>query len=109
MMRSFGGIAAGTVTKFVGFSVGSGPSAQYGWVELQISQPGGRHTPYTVTVVEAALEQCAGQSIQAGATSGGANCSVTPPATPAPNSLWLLALGAAGLAGLELLRRRRTA
>jgi MYXO-CTERM domain-containing protein len=89
-------------TKYLGFSFGTGPNIHYGWVQLNVtlSAP---HTAYTVTVVEAAYETIAGQPLAAGATSD-----VVPPTTPAPNSLWLMALGAAGLAGLEVMRRRRT-
>jgi hypothetical protein len=89
--------------KFMGFSVGTGPNIHYGWVEFNISQPGGAHQPYSVTVVAAAYETVAGQALAAGATTDGP----APPTTPAPNSLWLLALGAAGIGGLELMRRRR--
>jgi MYXO-CTERM domain-containing protein len=89
---------------FIGFSFGTGPDIHYGWVEFNISQPGGSEHPYSVTVVAAAYETVAGQPLAAGATTDS-----IPPSTPAPNSLWLMALGAAGLGGLELLRRRRTA
>ena len=92
--------------KFIGFSIGLGANIHYGWVEFNISQPGGAHKAYSVTVVAAGYETIAGRSIAAGATTdtpGG------PAPTPAPNSLWLLALGAAGLGGLELLRRRQSA
>jgi MYXO-CTERM domain-containing protein len=90
--------------KFIGFSFGSGPNINYGWVEFNITQPGGQYHPYVVNVVAAAYETVAGQPLAAGATTDS-----TPPSTPAPNSLWLIAVGAAGLGGLELLRRRRTA
>jgi MYXO-CTERM domain-containing protein len=88
-------------TKYLGFSFGTGPNIHYGWVQLNISQSA-KDVPYTVTVVQAAYETVAGQPLAAGATSD-------LPTTPAPNSLWLMALGAAGLAGLEVMRRRRRA
>jgi MYXO-CTERM domain-containing protein len=89
-------------TKYLGFSFGTGANVHYGWVQLNITQSGGPHTAYTVTVVQAAYETIAGKPLAAGATSD-------LPTTPAPNSLWLMALGAAGLAGLEVMRRRRRA
>lgn len=98
--RSFTGFLGNG--KFIGYSVGSGPNIHYGWVEFNISQPG-KGKPYSVTVVAAAYETVAGQPLAAGAITDNSG----PAATPAPNSLWLLALGAAGLGGLELLRRRR--
>lgn len=91
--------------KFAGFSIGTGPTAHYGWVQLNITQ-NANHS-FSVTVVNDAIEQCAGQPIQVGLTSGGANCTTPPPTTPAPNSLLLMSLGVAGLAGLETLRRLR--
>jgi MYXO-CTERM domain-containing protein len=90
-------------TKYIGFSFGSGANIHYGWVQRNISQSAA-HQPYTVTVVQAAYETVAGNPLAAGATSD-----VLPPTTPAPNSLWLMALGAAGLAGLEMMRRRKKA
>ncbi|HLN01559.1 MAG TPA: hypothetical protein VK335_19890 [Bryobacteraceae bacterium] len=101
-MGNFGGFL-NNPPRYIGFSFGSGATIHDGWVSFSISQPGGPHTPYTVIVLGAAYETIAGQAIAAGQTSD------PPPATPAPNSLWLMALGAAGLGGLELLRRRRTA
>jgi MYXO-CTERM domain-containing protein len=89
-------------TKYIGFSFGSGANIHYGWVQLNITQSK-THGPYTVTVVEAAYETVAGKALPAGATSD------SPSPTPAPNTLWLTALGAAGLAGLEAMRRRRRA
>jgi hypothetical protein len=53
---------------FIGFSFGSGPNIHYGWVEFNISQPGGSAHPYSVTVVAAAYETVAGQPLAAGAT-----------------------------------------
>jgi MYXO-CTERM domain-containing protein len=91
-------------TKYLGFSFGTGPNLHYGWLQLNITQ--NVNHSFTVTMVQAAYEQCAGQPITAGTTTGGANCSAPPP-TPAPNSLWLMALGVMGLAGLEALRRRQ--
>jgi MYXO-CTERM domain-containing protein len=92
--------------KFAGFSFGTGPTALYGWVQLNISQ--NDNGSFNVTVVSDAIEQCPGQPIQAGLTSGGADCTTPPPpTTPAPSSLLLMSLGVAGLAGLETLRRRR--
>jgi MYXO-CTERM domain-containing protein len=101
--RSFKGFLSGN--KFIGFSFGPPGNRNYGWVEFNISQPGGDGNPYSVEVVAAAYETVANQALAAGATTDNS----TPPATPAPNSLWLMALGAAGIGGLELLRRRRTA
>ncbi len=93
--------------KYIGFQIGTGASAHYGWLEFTITQNG--NFTYNVTVTNTAIEQCPGQPIVVGATTGGATCSA-PPTTPAPNSLWLMSLGIAGLAGLEALRRlRRTA
>lgn len=89
--------------KYVGFSIGSGSNKRYGWINLSIAPGEGA---YVVTVNQIAIEQCAGQPITIGATSGGANCT---PATPAPNSLWLMSIGVAGIAGLEALRRLRRA
>jgi hypothetical protein len=84
-------------SKYLGFKFGSGANTHYGWLQLNISQ-NANHS-YNVTLVQMAYETTANQPITVGATS-------PPPATPAPNSLWLLALGCAGLAGLETLRRR---
>jgi MYXO-CTERM domain-containing protein len=88
--------------KYLGFSFGTGANIHYGWVEINITQSK-TNGPYTVTVVEAAYETVAGKALPAGATSD------SPSPTPAPNTLWLTALGAAGLAGLEAMRRRRRA
>jgi len=91
--------------KFLGFSLQLGDGIHYGWVEFNISQPGGAGTAYAVTVVAAAYETTPGQALAAGATTDNPG----PSDTPVPNSLWLMALRAAGMGGLELLRRRRTA
>lgn len=93
---------AGT-NEYVGFSVGTGASIHYGWIKLSITQMVGG---YHAVLNQVAIEECATQPITIGTSSGGANCT---PATPAPNSLWMLSLGVAGLAGLETLRRLRSA
>ncbi len=87
--------------KYLGFSVGTGASIHYGWLKFTIadSDPG-----YTVVLNQVAIEECATQPIAIGTSSGGASCPA-PSATPIPNSLWLMSLGIAGLAGLEALRR----
>jgi hypothetical protein len=90
--------------KYLGFSVGSGANIHYGWMKFTITQTIG--VGYTAVLDQLAIEECAAQPITVGATSGGASCPA-PPATPAPNSLWLMSLGVAGLAGLETLRRLR--
>jgi hypothetical protein len=87
--------------EYLGFSVSKGGSTHYGWVKLTITNGEGG---YGVTVNQIAIEQCPGQPIAIGSSGGGATCL---PATPAPNSLWLMSLGVAGLAGLEALRRLR--
>ncbi len=87
--------------EYLGFSVTKGGSTHYGWVKLTITNGQGG---YGVTVNQIAIEQCPGQPITVGASSGGASCV---PTTPAPNSLWLMSLGVAGMAGLEALRRLR--
>jgi hypothetical protein len=93
--------------KYMGFTFSDGSGLHHGWVEIMISRPNSvpAGTPYVVTVVRGAYETVGGVPLAAGATTD--NSSPSP--TPAPNSLWLMALGAAGIAGLELLRRRRTA
>jgi MYXO-CTERM domain-containing protein len=88
------------MNKTLGFSFHSGGNIHYGWVELTITQ--NPNHSYNVGVVAAAYESSPNMPINAPNVGG-------PSSTPAPNSLWLLALGAAGLGGLELLRRRRTA
>jgi MYXO-CTERM domain-containing protein len=102
---SGGGHFGSLGTKYLGFTFTDGSGLHHGWAEIIIGQMGGPHHPYQVTIVQAAYETVAGVALAAGATTDNS----TPPATPAPNSLWLMALGAAGLAGLELMRRRRTA
>lgn len=89
---------------YIGFSI-NGTNTHYGWVKLSISAT----VPFAVTVNQIAIEQCANIPITVGAASGGANCTAPPPTTPAPNSLWLMSLGIAGMAGLEALRRLRKA
>ena len=91
-------------TKYLGFSFHDSSGIHYGWVELNISQSG-PHTAYVVTMVQAAYETVAGKPIPAGATTDNSG----PSETPVPNSLWLMTLGAAGIAGLEVIRRKRTA
>jgi MYXO-CTERM domain-containing protein len=95
-------------TNYIGFAFHIGGQLHYGWVKLSITQTGvlsmGGVTSFVVTILQTGYETIPGQLIEAGQTSDS-----SPPATPAPNSLWLMALGAAGIAGLELLRRRRTA
>lgn len=88
------------MNKVLGFSFHSAGNIHYGWVELTITQ--NINHGYNVGVVAAAYENTPNTPINAPNVGG-------PSSTPAPNSLWLLALGAAGLGGLELLRRRRTA
>lgn len=88
--------------EYIGFSVIKGGSTHYGWVKLTITNGAGG---YGVTVNQIAIEQCANQPITVGASSGGATCSL--PTTPAPNSLWLMSLGVAGIAGLEAFRKLR--
>ncbi len=91
-------------TKYLGFSFGSGPNIHYGWVQFTISQ--NKNGSFNVTIDQAAYEAATGVPILAGATT---DAPPGPPPTPAPNSLWLLGMGAAGLGALELIRRRKTA
>jgi hypothetical protein len=73
-------------------------STHFGWARLNVF---GGEGDISVALTDFAYEACAGKGIHAGSTTGGADC--TP--VPAPGSLGLLALGAAGLAAWRLRRR----
>ena len=81
---------------FVGFSFdGANADTHYGWIRVENTNTSFGNPIWSFT--EWGYEDQAGVAIAAGATGGGA-------AVPEPNSLALLALGAAGVMGF---RRRR--
>lgn len=92
----------------LGFQFGTSHNRHNGWLGIGISQSSLGAVAGDVKVVDYAYEACPGDSISAGATTGGASCSTTSP-TPEPNTLALLALGAAGLAAFRLRRKTKAA
>ena len=80
-------VTAGTPA-FVGFRFNVGADTFYGWVQLSVG-------PGSIDFISAAYNASPGTSIAAGAI-------------PEPSSLALLALGATGIAGLVLNKRRRS-
>lgn len=82
-------VAPGTPA-FAGFRFNSGGQTFYGWIQLSVG-------PGSIDFISAAYENVAGQTILAGAA-----------AVPEPGSLALLALGAAGAAGVVINKRRRS-
>jgi hypothetical protein len=82
------------VDKDLGFRFTAADGVHYGWAELDVTDSGAHITAQLKGV---AYESCAGQSITAGATSGGASCAPPPAPEPGPATLTLLAMGWAGL------------
>ena len=119
-----GGKFTGGTHDLLGFQFGTSHNRHDGWlgIGIQKSVPEGffTHTKHGGTtfvttghttladVVDYAYEACKGDSISAGAKSGGATCT-TVPTIPEPNMLALLALGAAGLAAVRLRRKTKAA
>lgn len=79
-------VAPGTPA-FVGFRFNSGGQTFYGWLQLSVGAG-------SINFINAAYQNTAGTAIAAGAI-------------PEPSSLAMLALGAAGIAGLMVNKRRR--
>ena len=80
-------VAPGTPA-FVGFRFNIGAQTFYGWIQLSVG-------PGSIDFISAAYENIAGTAIPAGAI-------------PEPSSLAMLALGAAGIAGVAINKRRRS-
>ena len=76
-------------------------NAYYGWAELNLDTA----SPGTVTINRWAYESCTGQSIAAGATTGGATCGGS---VPEPDTLSLTLLGL-GAGGVRAWRKRKQA
>jgi MYXO-CTERM domain-containing protein len=83
---------------FLGLKFVIGPNTYFGWADVTVNEN------YTAALHSFAYEACADQSIDAGQTTGGAECDASE--MPEPHSAALLALGAAGIAAY---RRRRNA
>lgn len=79
-------VAPGTPA-FVGFRFVSGGQTLYGWIQLSVGAG-------SIDFISAAYQSTPGTAIAAGAI-------------PEPSSLAMLALGAAGIAGLMVSKRRR--
>jgi hypothetical protein len=98
-----GGHFRGGAHDLLGFQFGTSHNRYNGWLGIEINQSAG-----VVDVVDYAYEACKGDSISAGATSGGASCSPAS-STSEPNMLVLLALGAAGLTAFRLRGKTKAA
>ena len=85
---------------FMGLRFVVAGNTHFGWADITLNPD------FSVTLHSFAYEACADQGIDAGATSGGADCS-TVGEVPEPHSAAMLAMGAAGL--LAYRRRRKAA
>lgn len=97
-LYTYGNFAPGA-SGFVGLRFVIGPNSYYGWANITVNED------LTTTLHSFAYEACADQSIEAGASQGGAVCGDVSD-VPEPHSAALLALGAAGIAAY---RRKRKA
>lgn len=97
--NSYGGslLSGGAQTGYLGLALNIGGQTDYGWAELAVDSTGG--TDGKLNLIADAYESTPGEAIAAGALQ-------EPAGVPEPGTLALLA---AGMAGIYLLRRRRSA